>query len=49
MKIKAEAGIENNPYTWFTIDELEEIWNETEKFVQDRNQDLVDELDRQVS
>ena len=48
LKIKVEAGIDNNPYTWFTIEELEEIWVETEKFVHDRNQDLADELERQV-
>ena len=47
LRIKVEAGIENNPYTWFTIEELEEIWNETEKFVTDRKTDLGEELFRQ--
>ena len=30
QRIKRETGSDKNPYTWFTIEELEDIWNETQ-------------------
>ena len=48
-KIKNEAKMEKNPYTWFPIEELEDIWVETQRLVEERQSDLGNELERQKS
>ena len=48
-KIKNEAKIDKNPYTWFPIEELEDIWAETQRLVEERQTDLNNELERQKS
>lgn len=47
-KIRIEAQIETNPYTWFTMDELEEIWMLTSRRLEDRKIDLDEEKAKQV-
>ncbi|EDQ91836.1 uncharacterized protein MONBRDRAFT_14504 [Monosiga brevicollis MX1] len=36
-----------NPYTWFTIESLQESWQALREVIEDREQDLKDELKRQ--
>ena len=48
-KIKIEAKIEKNQYTWFQIEDLEEVWGETQRLVDERRADLTFELERQKS
>lgn len=36
-----------NPYTWFTIETLEETWSNLENVIKDRNEDLLSEARRQ--
>lgn len=36
-----------NPYTWFTIETLDETWKSLESAIRDRNEDLVAEAKRQ--
>ena len=48
QRIKRETGSDKNPYTWFTIEELEDIWNETQRLLEERQEDLKAELERQV-
>lgn len=37
-----------NPYTWFTIEALDETWKNMQKIVQERNLDLEKEYIRQL-
>ena len=48
-KIKVEAKIDKNQYTWFQIEDLEEVWGETQRLVDERRADLTFELERQKS
>ena len=47
-KIRIEAQIETNPYTWFTMEELEEIWMSTAKLCENRKMELDKEKAKQV-
>lgn len=36
-----------NPYTWFTMEALEETWKNLQKIIKERDVDLAKELQRQ--
>eukprot|EP00042_Codosiga_hollandica_P029214 m.159345 g.159345 ORF g.159345 m.159345 type:complete len:2437 (+) comp53015_c0_seq1:84-7394(+) len=43
----AAYKVAKNPYTWFTVGTLEESWDNLNKVIQDRDNDLVAEEERQ--
>ena len=45
-RIKA-FNVSPNPYTWFTIESLEETWHNLQKIISDRDQELIREEDLQ--
>jgi hypothetical protein len=47
-KIRTEAKIEDNPYTWYQMGELESIWDMTGTRLTERLKDLDEEKARQV-
>ncbi|BHF71927.1 hypothetical protein SprV_0401498800 [Sparganum proliferum] len=46
VKIK-EYGVGANPYTWFTMEALEDTWRNLQKIIQERDDELRRELARQ--